>query len=70
MHIHIHPRYSSSREFKNYTFNDEGWGRKVKSLSEEKLASKELVFKITNKLRDNLKEMNISDLDIKVMNNH
>lgn len=69
LHIHLEPRYSSNREFEGHTFTDEGWGRKVKFLKEDQLATKELVFKLVAKLREGLSEMNIKEFKILISNN-
>jgi diadenosine tetraphosphate (Ap4A) HIT family hydrolase len=66
LHIHLHPRYSSPREFEGFTFTDQGWGRKVKFLNEDKLPPKEIVFKVADKLRDSLRTMDLKDSAMKV----
>jgi diadenosine tetraphosphate (Ap4A) HIT family hydrolase len=67
LHIHLQPRYSSDRIFENFTFRDEGWGHPVKYLPSESLPSKELVFQIVDTLKGNLKELNIQDVEVKVL---
>ncbi len=65
LHIHLEPRYSSTREFAGRTFTDEGWGRKVKFLKED-LPSKEVVLEIVKVLRKNLLEMNIEKFKVEI----
>ena len=66
LHIHLEPRYSTPREFGGFHFTDEGWGRKVKFLTAEQLAHKELVFQIVAELRKNLNEMQIEDFTVDI----
>jgi len=68
VHIHLQPRYSFERVFENHTFTDEGFGRTIKFLKDEQLASKKIVFKIVQKLRDTLKTKNIKEFNVEILN--
>jgi|SRR5690606_109434 len=68
LHIHLQPRYSSERNFEGYKFTDEGWGHPVKYLASKELASKEIVFAITNHLRNLLKSKSIADFNVEIIN--
>ena len=51
LHVHLQPRYSSPREFANYRFIDENWGRAVRFLPYERLPQKEIVFDLVDTLK-------------------
>lgn len=68
LHIHLQPRYSSERVFEGHKFIDEGWGHPIKSLPEEQLATKEIVFEIVKKLREILKTKDIKNIKVEIIN--
>jgi diadenosine tetraphosphate (Ap4A) HIT family hydrolase len=69
LHIHLQPRYSSERIFENHTFTDEGWGHPVEYLPYEKLASKDVVFKMVTKLKDLLRVGNFENITVEIIDN-
>lgn len=67
LHIMLKPRYSSERKFEGYMFTDEGWGGPIKSRNPEELPDKEIVFKIVDRIKEEIKKMDIKDFNVEII---
>jgi len=56
LHVHIIPRYSSSRIFEGFTFLDENWGKMFYPYDEQIKVPEKILLSVVEKIRNNLKK--------------